>query len=126
MNTEVRNRRFDFVGDYAIPQGANWNIVIEITDVNGEALPLTSVTAARMHIRESVNATTTLFELTTANGRITLDKPNGWVYLNMNATETAGFPWKYGVYDLELVYGSENDVERYLQGRIEVDPEVTR
>ena len=109
-----------------IEQGAtfkfkiNWFQDDEITPVD-----LTNYTA-RMQIRSEVTSTTVLLELTTENGRITLNGASGVIDLYVSATDTAALAFTAGVYDLELVDGSNSDVYRLMYGLIEVSPEVTR
>lgn len=87
-------------------------------------VPLAGYTA-RMHIRSSLTAATTLLELTTTNGRIVLDDLLKTITLTISAVDTAAITWKAGVYDLELVSGS-GVVTQLLSGNIIVTEEVTR
>lgn len=80
---------------------------------------------ARMQARATVEATATLFELTTSNGGITLDDSAKTITLLISATATAAFDWTDGVYDLELVSGG-GVVTQVLKGAVTVSTEVTR
>jgi hypothetical protein len=81
-----------------------------------------------MHVRAAVDASTTIIELTTANGLITLGNTNatkGQITLTIAANTTAALvPGQY-VYDLELV-SSTGIVDRILEGNFKVSAEVTR
>lgn len=79
---------------------------------------------ARMHIRSTIDAGSTLATLTTENGGLTLGGTAGTVAITISATATAAYTPATYWYDLEIITGST--VERLLQGRFEVDPEVTR
>jgi hypothetical protein len=79
---------------------------------------------ARMQARATVAASSTILSLTTENGGITLGGTDGTITLFMSATTTAALTAGEHYYDLEIVNGAV--VERVLQGRFEVDPEVTR
>lgn len=81
--------------------------------------------AARMQIREKVDAPTVLIELTTANGRIAPLGADGVIQLTLTAAETAAIAWKKGVYDL-LMTAPDSSVRRLLTGGIAVSPGVTR
>lgn len=81
--------------------------------------------SARMHIREKLESTSILLELTTENGRIALGEASGTITLNLSAAETAALPWTAAVYDLELVFAS-GFVRRLLKGSVTVIKEVTR
>lgn len=102
-----------------IEQGATWRPVFTLRDTN-----LTGYTA-RMQIRADINATDVLLELSTANGKISIDGPAGQIKPVLTDVETAALTWISGVYDLELIAPS-GDVQRLLKGPVEVDPEVTR
>lgn len=80
---------------------------------------------ARMHIRDSVDATTTLLELTTENGGIAIDTANKKITLTITAAQAEAITWESAVYDLELV-ATGGAVTRLLEGAITVSKEVTR
>jgi len=80
---------------------------------------------ARMHIRQSLTATTTLLELTTENARIALDNVAKTITLTISATDTAALSFTSGVYSLELVSGS-GEVAEILTGSVTLVKEVTR
>jgi hypothetical protein len=112
-----------------IEQGATFRLPITIADtVDGVTTnrDLTGYTA-RMKIKESVEDTAALVTLTTSNGGITIDPDQvtnkGKLSLLISATDTAALDFDQGVYDLELVTGSE--VERDLKGRVRLSREVT-
>lgn len=78
---------------------------------------------ARMKIKDRVGGTT-LVELTTENGGISLDNTAKKIVLTISADDTDEYTWTRGVYDLELV--SPTDVvTKLLTGKIKVVPEVT-
>lgn len=77
---------------------------------------------ARMMIRATL-ATPPLIELTTENGRIALVPLLGRIDLYIDAEDTETLVGATGVYDIELVLGSE--VTRLLQGDVTLSPEVT-
>lgn len=105
-------------------QGATLSRVITWRDSARNAYNLTGYTA-RMHVRATVEASTTILELTTANGRITLGGATGQITLTVSATDMAALtPGKY-VYDLEIVSPS-GTVSRLVQGNFAIRAEVTR
>jgi tRNA threonylcarbamoyladenosine modification (KEOPS) complex Pcc1 subunit len=89
-----------------------------------EPIDLTGYTA-RMQIREKVDSTTTIKELTTENGGITLDITNSKITVTISATDTAAFTFASAVYSLELV-SSTNVVTPLINGNISLVREVTR
>lgn len=88
------------------------------------AVDLTGCTA-RMHIRASQKAAAILLQLTTENGRITLGDAAGTIQLELDAETTEAITWTTAVYDLEIIH-PDDTVTRLAEGRVRVDPEVTR
>ncbi|CAB4134015.1 hypothetical protein UFOVP273_3 [uncultured Caudovirales phage] len=80
---------------------------------------------ARMQIREKIDSTTTLFDLTTSNGGIVIDTANSTITITISATSTALATFSSGVYSLEMVDGAGN-VTTLLTGKITLVKEVTR
>ena len=112
-------------GTYKITcdQGATFERVITVRDSAGDLMNLTGYTA-RMQVRPEIESSTTLVELTTENGRITLGGVLGTITLSMTAATTAAITDE-GVYDLEII-SSSGAVHRVLKGRFVLDLEVTR
>jgi hypothetical protein len=81
-----------------------------------------------MQVRSSVDSSSVVIELTTANTRITLGttvSTKGQVTLLLTANTTATLtPGQY-VYDLELV-SAGGEVTRLVEGNFVVKAEVTR
>ena len=107
-----------------IEQGSKFNPVLTLTDSTSTLINLTGYTA-RMQIRETVDAATTIASLTTENGGITLGGAAGTVTLYISGSDTAAFDFEVAVYDLELVDGS-GDVQRWVYGDVSLSKEVTR
>ena len=80
---------------------------------------------ARMHIREDVDDDTTLVELSSADGDITLSAPDGRITIVIGTSETEALDFDEGVYDLELVDNS-GEATRILEGKVTLKTEVTR
>jgi hypothetical protein len=76
-----------------------------------------------MHVRRTTDSASTLLELTTENGRLSLNS-SGEINISISATDTALLT-DGGVYDLEIVDASSN-VERVVEGFFVLDLEVTR
>ena len=84
--------------------------------------------SARMQIRESVESSVCLLDLSTDNGRLELfatGTESGW-HIRMSAEDTAALAVEQAVYDLELVRASDGFVLRVQEGAVRVRPEVTR
>lgn len=79
---------------------------------------------ARMQVRRTMDSSTAMITLTTENGGIALDVDDGKITLSMTDEQTAALT-SSGVYDLEIIDGSEN-VSRVIQGTFTLSLEVTR
>lgn len=110
--------------NFTIEQGANYSLTLIYKDSDGDVVNLTGCTA-RMQFRSAVSSATTLFEATTANGRLVITPLEGKIVMALTATTTAAFTWTSAYYDLEIV-AADNSVTRLLQGYVEVSFEITR
>ena len=90
--------------DITVEQGSTFNLTLTYKD-------------------QRVSSNTVALDLTTANGRISIDGTAGKISLLIAAADTAGLSGT-GVYDLELVNGAI--VQRILEGSYTISPEVTR
>jgi hypothetical protein len=110
--------------DITIDQGATF-----VFDVQVNAINLASGYTARMQGRTSHAATSTVFNLTTANGGIALTHTgsHSHITITMSALTTAALTAPMaGVYDIEYEQTSTGVVTRILEGSFYVTPEVTR
>lgn len=110
-----------------IDQGATFTHQFTWLDSLQIPIDLTGYTA-RMHMRADIDDATTLVELTTENGGISLGGVLGTIDLVIDSDVTAAFTWEYGVYDLEMISdaGPPEIVRRLVGGQVSVTPEVTR
>lgn len=112
-------------GKYNIvcPQGSTLSqeLTYSINDVN---VNLTGY-SARMQVREKYTSTSTVLNLTNSNGGIVLGGASGTITINVTATQTSNITAKEYIYDLELV-SSSNVVNRIIEGKFIVTPEVTK
>jgi hypothetical protein len=83
------------------------------------------VPAGHLVFNGSVGAPTTIVELTTSNGRMTLGGAAGTIALAITATDTTTLAAGQYVYDMEMV-SSGGEVTRLLEGRATISAEVTR
>lgn len=111
--------------DFEIEKGTDFNEVWTLFD--DEAMTtLTNLTGftARMKAKESIDATTTILDLTTENGKLTLGDAAGTITFAIPNAETSAIAVEDGIYDFELIDASA-DVERLLFGDITFSKEVT-
>ncbi|WP_047474688.1 hypothetical protein, partial [Delftia sp. ZNC0008] len=110
--------------NFTIYQGATFRRRLRWLNPDKTPIDLTGCTA-RMQVREEIESTAALLELTTENGRIALGGTAGTVDLLVDASTTAAIAWTGGVFDLEIVHPS-GAVTRLAEGSCCVSPEVTR
>lgn len=109
--------------DLCLQQGATFRRVIR-WKADGALVDLTGYTA-RMQIRATAEAATTLLDLTTENNRIALGGAAGTITLSISATDTAALPAGRAVYDLELV-APDGTVTNLLGGVATIPRNITR
>lgn len=80
---------------------------------------------AQMQIRETVDSTSSLLELTSANGGISINTSEYTITITITATQTRAFTFPTAVYSLELT-DSSGVVTTFLTGNLTLVPEVTR
>ena len=107
---------------FTCEQGSTFTRDIEVTNFDDSIRSLAGFTA-RMQVRKDLEASTSLIELTTENGRIVVTPNTGTVSLTISAADTAALQFS-GIYDLELI-GGTGVIERLLQGNFNLDANVT-
>jgi hypothetical protein len=88
-------------------------------------MDLTGYTA-RMQVRRTIENTSKMFDLTTANGSldVTFQDQSNVIRIYLPAEVTASVSTS-GVYDLELI-NQGGEISRLVEGNFIVVPEVTR
>ena len=106
--------------EITIEQGANLTSTVTVSDTQGDAINLSTYSAAAQ-LRKSYYSSTanTLSAIITGNA-------NGQITLSMTAANTANLtPGRY-VYDLKITNSVDNSVTRVVEGTATVLPSVTR
>lgn len=114
-------------------RGTTWSDVLQIQDDAGNNVNLTGYSYLLMRVRSSPASATTLLELSTDNGRLTVTTAaSGIVTLLVSAEDTLDFPInghrkaKY-VYDCLIGRGGSPEViEPAFGGKVTVLPQITR
>jgi hypothetical protein len=109
--------------DFIIYQGQDFSRTFTIKDSNGDAIDISGYDA-RLQVRENKSSSSSVLSLTVGDG-LSITGASGQVTVSLTATETAALDYNGGVYDLELVDGSDV-VTRILEGSATLDKEVTR
>lgn len=108
----------------SIDQGATFERLITVKNSDNNLFNFTGYTA-RMQIRRDVDDTSSIVQLTTENGYITLGGTAGTIVLYLPPVVTQSLSDRDCVYDLEII-DSVGKVYRLLKGQVRVDKEVTR
>lgn len=110
--------------DIKIEKGTDFSKSLFIKNSSREVVPLTGYTA-RMQARKGSNSTTPFINITTENGGISIDAPNGKITLVLTDTETSAITQYLGLYDLELI-DAGGLVTRLLSGSVIIIGEQTK
>lgn len=109
--------------DLIIEKGATYRKTFIWKQTNETPINLTGYTA-RAQIRENEYAASFDLELTTENGGIVITPLDGKIELYISDTDTSAVSLNHGVYDLELLVGS--DVIKFLRGSVTLIEEITK
>lgn len=110
--------------NFIIEKGTTFTRSVTWTDSTGAAINLTGYTA-RMQGRATMDATTTIFSLTTPATGISIPTPaSGTLVITLTDTQTSALPCG-GVHDLELI-SPTGTITRLFQGTFDISNEVTR
>lgn len=113
--------------DLALDQGADWfwNIRWRVGATQRSAVSKnTTGYTARMQVRKTYSSPTTMLNLTTQNGGITVSN-DGLIQLRATAIQTAAMQPGKAVYDVEVI-SNNSIVTKIVRGTIRVVAEVTR
>lgn len=102
--------------NFVIWKGATFSKTLTLNLIDG---PMnTGSHSAVMNIKDKPNGTT-LFTLSTANGRISMGGTNGVIYLHIDEEDTATFNWLGAVYSLLITDGA-GETDSILYGSVKV------
>ena len=107
----------------SVDQGSTFQKRISIKNANSEIQSLIGYDA-RMKIKTSFTALSTLCDMTVANSRVVVNATTNEITLLIPASVTAAFPPAKYVYDLEVI-DPAGIVTKCLKGIFEVFAEVT-
>ena len=106
-----------------IQQGDTFAEQLDLRGADGLPIDLTGATA-RMQLRPYPSSPTVVIELSTVNGRLSI-QPAGVIIMMLTASDTALLQPGAGVYDMKLTYAN-GIVDTIIEGRYVIDPQVTR
>lgn len=111
-----------------IEQGSTLSKSFYFYDASKISQDLTGYTA-NAQIRPSKTSDTLILDLTEANGRIVMDKPNGIITLSLDSDVTTNLDFDSAMWDMEIIQNLPSGppfVRRILEGRVILSKEVTR
>lgn len=106
--------------DFTIPQGSDTGLSWPVTLSPAGDLTTGSV---RAHARKTVKSSTTLYQWSTDDGTATIDADS--ITLWIPGEVSSLWTWRAAVYDVEYVE-ADGSPHRVDQGKLKIDPEVTR
>lgn len=110
--------------DLTVEKESTFKKTFRWKQADGSAYDLTNFTAL-MHIRLTLDSTTTEFVLSDGAG-ITITPAEGKIEIELTDVQTAGITWDTAVYDLLLTDTVSGDKTRLIEGTIFASPAVTR
>jgi hypothetical protein len=110
--------------NFKMEQGATFSRTFVLTDDVGTPIDITSY-IARMQIRSSIAASSTILDATSLGSYMTVGSTDGKITLTVPATVTSTYTTIDSVYDLE-VQSPTGIVTRLLEGSVKLDLNVTR
>jgi hypothetical protein len=112
--------------DIVIVQGATFSLSLNAKNFSGIAIDLPNHTA-KLQVREAVEDSTALLELTSGAGDIVINSPSGNITITINPSVTEAITWTTGVYDLKITNTLDaDDVINLVYGDVSVRQQVTR
>lgn len=108
---------------WVMPQGTYQEKIFTYSDPNGAPINLTGMTA-RMQIRPYKGSADVLLTTTTQDGGITLGGTSGTVKVVIKTAKTILIT-SDGYYDIELI-DADSEVDRFIEGMVKLNAEVTK
>lgn len=109
--------------DFQMDQGASWVYNLGIRDQDDNPVDLTGASVV-MQARTTLRSPIPLFSVSTDTGEITLDPSEGLVSIAIPPAITAEVR-QSGLYSIVITYSS-GEVERLLEGKLILQPEIVR
>ena len=109
---------------FTIKQGTTWKLIVVWKDSTGAVVPITGY-SAKIQFRKTPQDSLVLYEMSTANGKIVLDEPNGKLTCTASKEETSAFKFTGALFDV-LLTSPGGEATRLFSGSVTVDPAVTR
>lgn len=110
--------------DISIVDNASWSLTVNWQTAAGVPIDLSAHTAI-MTIRSHATSSTTLLQLSSAAGEITINGPLGKMVVTITAAQAATLTQSRGVYDLVITDTGTAQVDQVLAGTVTIVNGVT-
>jgi len=109
--------------NFEVDQNATFSFIIEYKDNNGDPIDLNG-SSAKLQVRDTAGGSKLAFSLTSPNGGIIIDEPNGKLTIKMTPTQTSKLFYPKSSYDI-MVTDSNLNKTKLLEGFITLSRSVT-
>ena len=109
---------------FIIEQGATFGQTLTLRDSTNTLINLTGFSSGQMKLKETPDASSSILDITTANGRMALGGSAGTVILTVSASDTGNLDVDDGVFDLEITSGG-GVVTRLIEGTYSIRRNIT-
>ena len=109
--------------NFEVDQNATFSFIIEYKDNNGNPIDLDG-SSAKLQVRDTAGGSKLGFSLTSPNGGIIIDEPNGKLTIKMTPTQTSKLFYPKSSYDI-MVTDSNLNKTKLLEGFITLSRSVT-
>jgi hypothetical protein len=109
--------------NFEVDQNATFSFIIEYKDNNGDPIDLDG-SSAKLQVRDTAGGSKLAFSLTSPNGGIIIDEPNGKLTIKMTPTQTSKLFYPKSSYDI-MVTDSNLNKTKLLEGFITLSRSVT-
>ena len=109
--------------NFEVDQNATFSFIIEYKDNNGNPIDLNG-SSAKLQVRDTAGGSKLAFSLTSPNGGIIIDEPNGKLTIKMTPTQTSKLFYPKSSYDI-MVTDSNLNKTKLLEGFITLSRSVT-
>jgi len=109
--------------NFEVDQNATFSFIIEYKDNNGDPIDLDG-SSAKLQVRDTAGGSKLAFSLTSPNGGIIIDEPNGKLTIKMTPTQTNKLFYPKSSYDI-MVTDSNLNKTKLLEGFITLSRSVT-
>jgi hypothetical protein len=109
--------------NFEVDQNATFSFIIEYKDNNGNPIDLDG-SSAKLQVRDTAGGSKLAFSLTSPNGGIIIDEPNGKLTIKMTPTQTNKLFYPKSSYDIMVTDSNLNKI-KLLEGFITLSRSVT-